>query len=90
MNYISINELLKGKVPLSVSIDREARAIYFKVSDEEVRRTVRANPTLSVDYGKNDEVIGVELIRVNKVEVMLKKAYKDISSAIPRRTLATA
>ena len=89
MNHLDINKLLKGKAPINVAIDKEARAIYFKVSDEDVARTVRTNESVSIDYGKDDEIVGVEIIRVNKIEVILKKALKDISSVIPSNILAT-
>ena len=90
MNHLDINKLLKGKKPVNVAIDQEARAIYFKVSDEDVVRTIRTNDSISIDYGKDDEIVGVEIIRVNKIEVILKKALKDISSVIPSNILATA
>ena len=90
MNQVSINELLRGKTPISVSIDREARAIYFKISDVEVSKTERLNSSLSVDYDENGEVVGVEIIRVKNVGVLLKKAFRDISSGIPPKALATA
>ena len=90
MSHLDINKLLKGKKPVNVAIDQEARAIYFKVSDEDVARTVRTNDTVSIDYDKDDEIVGVEIIRVNKIEVILKKALKDISSVIPSNILATA
>jgi len=87
---ISINDLLKGKTPINVSIDSEARAVYFKLTDEQVDKTERLNSSLSVDYDERGEIVGVELIRVNKIGVMLKKAYKDISSFIPPQALVTA
>ncbi len=89
MTYLNISKLLKGKTPINVSIDRQARAIYFKISDEEVLRTERPNRSLSIDYGKDDNVIGIEIIRVNKIERVIKLAYQDISSLIPRKSLAT-
>ena len=90
MKEININDLLEGKTPISVSIDREARAIYFKLSDDEVSKTVRLNDSLSVDYRKDGEVIGVEIIRVTNVGVLLKKAFQDISSGIPPKVLVAA
>ena len=90
MNYININKLLKGKTPINVSVDGEAKAVYSKISDDDVLRTERPNANLSIDYGKHDEVVGVEIIRVSKIAHVLKVAFKDISSAIPRKTLATA
>ena len=90
MSHLDINKLLKGKKPINVAIDKEARAIYFKVSDEDAARTVRLNESVSIDYDNDDEIVGVEIIRVNKIEVILKKALKDISSVIPSNILATA
>ena len=90
MNHLDINKLLKGKTPINVAIDKEARAIYFKISDENVSKTVRLNDSVSIDYGKEDEVVGVEIIRVNKIGIILKKALKDISSVIPNKILAAA
>ena len=90
MNQVNLNELLKGKTPISVSIDREASAIYFKISDNEVSKTVRLNSSLSVDYNGDGEVVGVEIIRITNVGVLLKKAFRDISSGIPSKALATA
>lgn|GEM_PF-1788502 len=87
---LSINELLQGKTPISVSIDSEARAVYFKLSDEQVDRTERLNSSLSVDYDENGEIVGVEIIRVNEIGVMMKKAFKDISSHIPPQVLVTS
>lgn len=89
MNQVSINNLLHGKTPTSVSIDREARAIYFKLSEKEVARTERLNNSLSVDYDEDGEVIGVEIIRITNVGALLKKAFHDISAAIPPKALAT-
>ena len=90
MNHTNINKLLHGKIPINVSIDKEAHSIYFKLSDDDVLKTVRLNSSLSVDYGKNDEVIGVEIIRIKKIKVLMKKAFKDISSSIPSNLLVTA
>ena len=90
MSKISINDLLENKIPVSVSIDKEARAIYFKVSDKDVTKTERINSSVSVDYDENGEVVGVELIRINNISVLMKKTFKDISSAIPRKSLVEA
>ena len=90
MNHLDINKLLKGKAPINVAIDKEARAIYFKISDEDVFKTVRVNESVAVDYDKEDDIVGVEIIRVNKIEVILKKALKDISAIIPNKILAAA
>ncbi len=90
MNHVNLDELLKGKVPINVSIDTEANAIYFKVSDDEVLRTVRMNSSLTVDYGKDKEVVGIEIIRVKKINCLMKQTFHAISSALPNRILSVA
>ena len=88
MKNIDINKLLGGKTPTNITVDMDAEAVYFKVSDEEVTRTERPNNSLSIDYGRHNEVIGIEIIRVKKIERILSLAYKDISSNIPKEALA--
>ena len=90
MKQINIDNLLEGKKPINVSIDREARAIYFKVSDHEVSKTIRPNSSLSVDYDENNDVVGVEIIRITNITNIFNKAYHDISSGIPPKALAPA
>lgn len=87
---MNINKLLGGKTPINIAIDKVARAIYFKVTDHDVVKSVRLNDSLTVDYGKHDEVVGVEIIRVNKIELVLKKALKDIATSIPAKSLQPA
>ena len=82
MNLAELNELLKDKPPINVSIDKEARAIYFKFSDEEIVKTARINSSLSVDLDQDKEVVGVEVIRIKKIDLLMKKALHDISSII--------
>lgn len=60
---------LKCQKSISVSIDRKAKAAYFKVLNDRIFRTVRLTDSLSLDYGKGDKVVGVEIIRLD-----LKKA----------------
>ena len=88
MKEKSINDLLQGKTPINVSIDREARAIYFKVSDHPVFRTERFNSSVSIDYDKNNEVIGIEIIRIRNILSIFNKTFQDISSEIPPTALA--
>ena len=90
MNHIDINKLLRGKKPVNITIDKDAKAIYFKVSDHMVSKTVRPNASLSVDYDEHNDVVGVEIIRVRRIEQIFKMALKDISSAIPSNILTPA
>ena len=84
---ININKLLGGKSIQGISIDKEARAIYFTVSDKEASRTQRVNEVLSIDYDKNDKLVGIEIIRISRMGVMIEKAMKDIRQALPQSAL---
>ena len=90
MSHVDINKLLHGKKPINIAIDKAAKAVYFKVSDHTVSKTVRPNASLSVDYDERNDVVGVEIIRVQKIEQIFKMALKDITSAIPSKTLTPA
>lgn len=58
---------------------RSRRGLYFKVSDQDAVRMVRTNDTVSIDYYKKDEIVGVEIIRVNRIKGILKEVLKDAS-----------
>ena len=88
MSHLDLNKFLKGRKPINITIDKEAKAIYFKMLDQDVLRTIRINDSVSIDYGKDDDIVGIEIIRIRRIEVILKKALKDISSIIPSKTLA--
>lgn len=87
---MNIAQLLNGKTPTNVSIDQDARAIYFRVSGKEVSRTNRINSHVSLDYDSEGEVVGLEIIRVTNIKLCLTKSFKDISSCLPSDILATA
>jgi len=88
MTHYSLNKMLTGKEVKNISIDKVARAIYFKVEDHDVCRTVRINPNFAIDYDKYDEVVGLELIRVKRIELIVKKALKDITTILPNDAVA--
>ena len=87
MSNMDINKLLKGKKPINIAIDKDAKAVYFKVSDHHVSKTVRPNNSLSIDYDDHNDVVGVEIIRVRRIDQIFKMALKDITSFIPSNTL---
>jgi uncharacterized protein YuzE len=72
------------------SFDTLARAAYIGLSNNKVERTVRENHSLFFDYDKNDKLVGIEIIRIQKANATIKKILKDTEINIPtsiRRTL---
>ncbi len=90
MSHVDINKLLHGKKPINIAIDKDARAVYFKVSDHNVSKTVRSNNSVSIDYDDHNDMVGVEIIRVQRIGQIFKMALKDITSAIPSKILTPA
>lgn len=44
-----------------VTYDKEAGAIYLKITTEDVRYTDTSYPNVNVDYDKQDRIVGVEV-----------------------------
>ena len=84
---IRLNELLKDKTPVNVSIDKEAKAVYFKFSDGKILKTVRINGSLTVDLGHDQEVIGVEVIRIKQINRVMKKPFMTFLPLFPQTCL---
>jgi uncharacterized protein YuzE len=80
---------MKSK-PISVSVDTLARAVYITISNNPVSKTVRKNESFLIDYDKEGKVVGLEIVRVEKMEATVKKVIKETEQGIPaayRKTL---
>lgn len=84
MTQIDFEKIIKNKHAKSVSIDKEAEAVYFSFSDEPISKTERINDSLFVDLDENDELVGVEMIRVVSIKKVFAKAMHDISACLPK------
>lgn len=88
MRRTDIQKIIKGKAPKNISLDKEARAIYFSFSSLPVSRTERFNNSVSIDYDKDHQIVGIEIIRVVKMGLIIKKAMRDISAILPKSLFA--
>jgi uncharacterized protein YuzE len=83
MTYPKVASILKRKSPICVTIDKRSRVIYLKYSEHTVQRTERINPTLSVDYGKSNSMVGVEITRLNQIDNVLRNLLEGIFKVVP-------
>ncbi|MFH1856547.1 MAG: DUF2283 domain-containing protein [Candidatus Omnitrophota bacterium] len=74
---------IKTKKLVSFSFDALAKAIYIGFSNEAVEKTVRKTPSFFIDYDKKGEVVGIEIIRVQKVQTAIKKIVADAENNLP-------
>jgi len=55
-------------IELKVSMDFEANAMYYRVSDKKVVRTKEVEDNfILVDYADDDTIVGVEILNMNKL-----------------------
>ena len=47
---------------MKVTYDREADAMYIRFRDVAVERTSHVQPGIILDYGADDEVVGLEIL----------------------------
>ncbi|MFH1996586.1 MAG: DUF2283 domain-containing protein [Candidatus Omnitrophota bacterium] len=65
------------------SFDTMAKAIYIGFSNNPVEKTVRKNSSLFFDYDKNGKLVGIEIIRIKKSNITIKKILKDAERNLP-------
>ncbi len=70
---------LPAATPPTVELDSDARAAYIRFSSDDVARTevvASAPVTITVDFSRNNSVVGVELVGVDdfSIESLVKEA----------------
>jgi len=50
---------------MKISYDPEYDVMYLKLLDGVVVETVEAGPNILIDYGENNEVLGIEIINAS-------------------------
>ena len=69
---------------MSFSFDAIAKAAYVRYSNEAVATTERLDTSVSIDYDKNEKIVGIEIIRISKAAATLKKVVKDASNSFSK------
>lgn len=46
-----------------ISVDRDANAIYIKISDEKVDKTKEISNSIFADIDENENVVGIEILK---------------------------
>ncbi|MCK4249278.1 MAG: DUF2283 domain-containing protein [Candidatus Omnitrophica bacterium] len=74
---------IKTQKPISFSLDALARAIYIGFSNNPIEKTTRKNKSLLMDYDKDGNIVGIEIIRVQKAKATITKVLKDTEKDLP-------
>lgn len=67
------------------TLDSEADAMYVRVADAPVDRTVEVSASVYVDLAADDEAVGIEVLGVNAGAPLAQRV--DIASALERFNL---
>lgn len=51
---------------MKVSVDKEADALYIRLSDATIHRSEEVKPGIIFDYDDQHNLVGIEILRVSK------------------------
>lgn len=69
---------------MQISYDKVADALYLRFSQEEIKETEEFNDGIIIDYGENDDIIGIEILNFTERKVDLNKIIQlNIDEIIP-------
>ncbi|OHD80474.1 MAG: hypothetical protein A3J97_14160 [Spirochaetes bacterium RIFOXYC1_FULL_54_7] len=51
---------------MRLKIDKKSDALYFRLNDEKVLESEETSPGVILDYNKNNEVVGIEILNLSK------------------------
>ena len=75
---------------MEIKFDKEANALYIKLTDKEIAYTEEITPNIIVDYSEDDKPVGIEILNANKeviksgLEDLIQKVWiKSIISSHP-------
>ncbi len=51
---------------MGVKIDLESDALYFRISEEPIEESEEISKGIIVDYGANENVVGIEILNVKE------------------------
>jgi len=50
---------------MKIRVDRENDSLYFRLDESRIVESEEIEPGIVLDYGENDEVVGVEFLRIS-------------------------
>lgn len=51
---------------MKLKIDKDADALYLRLDDSKIVESQEAAPGIVLDYNENDQVVGIEILRLSK------------------------
>ena len=51
---------------MEIKFDKEANALYIKLTDKRIAYTEEVKPNIIVDFSEDNEPVGIEILNANK------------------------
>lgn len=69
---------------MQVSFDKVADVLYLQFSHEKVKESEEINDGIILDYGENENIIGIEILNYTGRKINLNEIIKmDVDEIIP-------
>lgn len=69
---------------MQISFDKVANALYLRFSHENVKDTEEIDDGIIIDYGENDNIIGIEILNYTDRNLNLNEIIKmDADEIVP-------
>jgi len=68
---------------MNITYDKIADAVYMKVSQATVARTVKLDDTLLVDKDHNGNIVGLEILDASSQEDLVKNLEGSVLNGVP-------
>jgi len=69
---------------MQISFDKVANALYLRFSQENVKDTEEIDDGIIIDYGENDNIIGIEILDYTDRNLNLNELIKmDADEIVP-------
>ena len=73
---------------MNFSFDKIANALYIRLSNAKISNSDEIAEGIIIDYGKNDHIVGVEILNYTKRKLNLNDLVQmNIEELIPKLTL---
>ncbi|MDQ7055259.1 MAG: DUF2283 domain-containing protein [Persephonella sp.] len=66
---------------MKIIYDKEAEALYIRLTDKEIEYTEELTPNIIVDYSKDGKPVGIEVLNIKRE--LSPSSIKELTSIIP-------
>ena len=66
---------------MKLTVDKESDALYFQIDDSAIVESEEVSPGIVLDYNEDNEVVGVEMLRLSKRSSSLDLSHLEFKAS---------